>query len=56
MVESSIRHHMERTHRKVMTHTGGVYIRGRGGGDIYGVIPMNSEISGMTSVGVPGKG
>ena len=33
----------------------GVHQR-KGGGDIYGFIPMNSEISGMTSVGFPGKG
>ena len=54
--ESLIRHHMERTHRKVTTQNHGVDVRGGGRGDICCVITMCPDISGMPGGGVPDKG
>ena len=56
MAASLIQHHIERAHVIVIPQTRGVNVCRGGGGDIYGVLPVSAEISGVSDEWVPVKG
>ena len=55
MTDSSIRHHMDRTHGIFLPQTRGVDVGGGGGGYICGVISMGTEVGGVTGRLMHGK-